>query len=646
MLRHAVDLLRDQSDAAGEAEALHALASFARRRGHFDEAFQLLDRAVKLADDSSETFIKCANTRGLCLIIQGEWAEAEKQFRLALDVAERQSNERYIRLVTHNLALAPGLRGDFGEALRWFKRIFRGDRAEKQLPQEAIGHLNIARLHLYRGEFDETEDHLERALDLCQLYNMRLLRGEIFEAYGNFYREKQDLARAEKFYERALNAYEDAEVDISTKELDEERAAYFALRGDRSRAKALLEKLIDARQSHGNTAGAYTAKMRLIQLNLPEEKSEHVIDDVEKILQYFRDKGQYYYEACASMLLAETLFAVGRVRDAIEPIQRTLDLSARFDYDYWLRTEIRRNPRIFAIEEIADRLPVDLRKEIESGPPVLEPVPDVSAAAASAGITDLTIKVLGHPEIFRDPEKPFAPDAWTTRRARDIFCYIATSKQRRISKDVLIEEFWPDEDPAVVEKNFHPTISHIRKALNSRQSVKQNFIIFRDGAYLLNPDLSYSIDTEEFESLITQAEAAKREKDTDNFRRSLESAYELYRGEFMTGVYDLWVEDRRGFYAEQFGRIVSALAKLAASEKRWSATLKYAQEMLKADPFREDMHRLVMKALASQSKPAAVKKQFDEMSAILKNELGIEPSAETRRLYNELLRKEAPAVER
>jgi LuxR family maltose regulon positive regulatory protein len=100
MLRHAVDLLRDQSDAAGEAEALHALASIARRRGHFDEAFQLLDRAVKLADDSSETFIKCANTRGLCLIIQGEWAEAEKQFRLALDVAERQSNERYIRLVT------------------------------------------------------------------------------------------------------------------------------------------------------------------------------------------------------------------------------------------------------------------------------------------------------------------------------------------------------------------------------------------------------------------------------------------------------------------------------------------------------------------------------------------------------------------
>jgi len=454
MLRRAVELLRDNRDATGEGEALHALASIARRRGRFDETFELLDRAVKLVDDSSETFIKCANTRGLCLIIQGEWAEAEKQFRLALDGAERQSNEKYIRLVTHNLALAPGLRGDFGEALRWFKRIFREDRTEKQLPQEAIGHLNIARLHLYSGEFDETENHLERALDLCQLYNMRLLRGEIFEAYGNFYREKHDLARADEFYKRAVNAYEEAGVDISTKELDEERAAFYTLRGDRPRARALLEKLIDARHAHGNKAAAFTATMRLIQLDLLEKKTDGLIDQVSEVLQYFREQGQYYYEALSSMLLAETLFASGRVRDAIEPIQRTLDLSARFDYDYWLRGEIRRNPRIFAIEEIAERLPTDLRNEIESGQQTVESAM-VDVRSGPSAITDLTVKVLGHPEIFRDPDKPFAPDAWTTRRARDIFCYIATSKHRRVPKDVLIE--------AAARRNVTESDGHRRK---------------------------------------------------------------------------------------------------------------------------------------------------------------------------------------
>lgn len=643
-LKRASDLLRVKDDRQGEAEALHALASIARRKGNFAEAYEFLNKADELVTRESETYIKSANTRGLCLIVQGEWVEAEKQFRIALDAAERQGNEKYIRLITHNLALAPGLRGDFGEALRWFKRIFGDGRAEKLLPQEAIGHLNVARLHLYRGEFDETEKHLERSLELCQLYNMRLLRGEIFEAYGNFYREKQDVARADEYYERALTAYEDAEVDVSTKELDEERAAFYTSRGELSRARSILEKLIEARTRQGNKSGVNTALLRLYQIDLIEKKTDGIVENIEQIVEYFKEQGQYYYEAVSSMLLAEARFAIGSTRESMEAAKRTLDLSARFDYDYWLGCEIRRNPEIFNIDEIKERLPADLRNELDRGEVVAITQPEISPVTQV--VTDLTVKVLGHPDIFRDLEKPFAPDAWTTRRARDIFCYIATSKQRRVAKEVLIEAFWPGEDPAVVEKNFHPTISHIRKALNSRQSLKQNFIVFRDGAYQLDPQHSYFIDTEEFERLIAMAETAKREKDNRSFRESLEKAYELYRGEFMSGSYDRWAEERRAFYAEQFARVVSALAKLAFGEKRWAGTLKYAQEILKADPFREDIHRLVMKVLAAQSKPAAVKKHFEELCSTLNSELGIEPSPETRKLYKDIIHGVSSAVER
>lgn len=635
-LRKAIELLHDSKDVAGEADALHALASIERRRGNFTAAFDLLDAAGKLASADSETYIKVANTRGLCLIVQGNWVEAEKQFRVALEAAEKQSNQRYIRLVTHNLALAPGFRGDFGEALRWFRRIFRGEKSEKRLPQEAIGHLNIARLHLYRGEFEDTENHLNDALELCQLYNMRLLRGEIFEAFGNLYREKRDVARAEEFYERASNAYDEAEVDVTNKELDEERAAFYALCGDLDRARLLLERLVEAREARGNSAGVNTAKIRLFQVYLAQKQTDGLVTQIERLLEFFKDQGQYYYEAVVSLLLAETLFATGRIRESVEPVRHTLDLSARFDYDYWLRNEIRRNPRLFGIEEIAERLPADLRRELEAGRTA--PAPASSVWVPTPLLTDLTIRVLGHAEIYRDPDKPFAPDAWTTRRARDIFCYIATSKQRRVPKDVLIEAFWPDEDPAVIEKNFHPTISHIRKALNSRQPLKQNFLVFRDGAYQLNPDLSYSIDTEEFEMSIGDAAAAKREKDNERFRNSLEHAYSLYRGEFMAGVYDEWAEERRGFYAEQFGRVVSALAKLCLAEKRWASALIYAEEILRADPFREDMHRLLMKVHAAQSKPAAVKRQFENLTTLLGDELGIQPAAETRRLYQELMK--------
>ncbi len=636
LLHTAVKLFHEAQDAIGEAEALHSLASLVRRRGRQSDAFELLERAEALVPQTSETFMKCANTRGLCLIVQGNWAEAEQQFRVALELAEKFGNDPYIRMVTHNLALAPGFRGDFGEALRWFKRIFREDQPDKQLPQEAIGHLNVARLYLYRGEFEESEKHLNRALELCQLYNLRFLRGEIFEAYANFYREKNDFPHAEEFYERALNAYDEAEIDIASKELDEERAIFYRLRGDNSKARALLESLILLRVERGNELGTNTAKLRLFQVDLAEGKLEGLDKKIEDVLEFFARQNHYYDEALAAMLLAETYLGQDKQKEMIEAARRALDLSARFDYEYWLRREIRRNPRIFGHEEIFERLPADLREEL-SADRSIPPASKGSPAEAAGPVTDLTINVLGPVEIYRDPAKPFAADAWTTRRARDIFCYIATSKHRRVPKDVLIDAFWPDQDIESVEKNFHPTISHIRKALNSKQALKQNFIVFRDGAYQLNPELSYSIDCEDFEHSIAEAEKAKREKDAARFRTDLEAAYKLYRGEFMAGIYDGWADERRQFYVEQAARVISALAKLSLSEKRWADALKFSAEALREDPFREDMHRLTMKALAAQGKPAAVKKHFDGMKKILGDELGIEPSAETRRLFKELV---------
>jgi DNA-binding SARP family transcriptional activator len=495
----------------------------------------------------------------------------------------------------------------------------------------------VARLHLYRGEFEDTEKHLSRSLELCQLYNLRFLRGEVFEAYANFYREKGDFAHAEEFYERAANAYDEAEIDITSKELNEERATFFQLRGELPKARALLDALVAARERQGNEHGVRTARLRRYQIDLAEGNLEGLDVHLRELLDYFSRHNNYYDEALTAMLMAETYLVQGNTKAMIESVRRALDLSNRFDYDYWLLREIRRNPAIFGHEDIADRLPADLREELSAERSV-HPARVQYKLEPPAPITDLTIRVLGPVEIFRDPSIQFAADAWTTRRARDIFCYIATSKNRRVLKDVLIESFWPDEDLDTVEKNFHPTISHIRKALNSRQPLKQNFIIFRDGAYQLNPELSYSIDAEEFEQRIVEAEKAKREQDAAHQRASLEAAHKIYRGEFMSGVYENWAEERRQFYLEQFARVIAALAKLSLSEKNWADALKYAGEALAGDPFREDMHRLTMKAFAAQGKPASVKKHFERMKKELHSELGIEPAEETKRLFAELLK--------
>jgi two-component SAPR family response regulator len=87
-----------------------------------------------------------------------------------------------------------------------------------------------------------------------------------------------------------------------------------------------------------------------------------------------------------------------------------------------------------------------------------------------------------------------------------------------------------------VEKNFHPTVSHIRKALNSNQPLKQNFILYRDGDYQLNSELSYTIDIEEFDQLVAKGENARRARQFDQCVQAYEQAVELYRGDFVRGA--------------------------------------------------------------------------------------------------------------
>jgi LuxR family transcriptional regulator, maltose regulon positive regulatory protein len=375
LLSRAVKLLHAKNDTVGEAEALHALASLARRKGKCDEAFEYLEKAEKLVDESEETYLKCSNTRGLCLVAQGAWTNAEQQFRLALELAEKQNNEHYIRLITHNLALPSGFRGDFGEALRWFKRIFRHDRPDSQMPQEAIGHLNVGRLHLYRGEFDEAEPHLERALELCQLYNIKPLRGEIIEAFGNFYRDKEDFTHAAEYYERARKAYDEAEVNLATRELDEERARFYLMRGDAAKARGLMENLLEAREKLGNEMLSQAARLGLCRARLAlGETDDNLVREIEAILAFYHDQNLYYDEAAASLLLAQLYFARGERKNMFPHLQRALDLTARFDYEFWLRGEIRKNPKMFADEEITEKLPLDLREmSRESGVGSREP---------------------------------------------------------------------------------------------------------------------------------------------------------------------------------------------------------------------------------------------------------------------------------
>lgn len=635
LFRRSVNLLQLRQDSEGEAEALHSLAAIARSQRDFPLAFNYLDRAVQLTDEHSVVRMKCGNTRGLCLVAMGEWTTAEREFRMALQLAEERNDEYYARLIAHNLGTPAGIRGDFGEALRWLSRMLRTTGQRPPVPQEAIAHLNMARCYLYRGEFPACEEHLGTALERCQLFNLVALRAEIFEAYGNLYRELGEVERATEFYERAARAYDEAGISAEQVELLEERALLNLKVGDLATARAQLDRLIESRSITKDEMRFYTVSLSRARVMGAQNEHEDAQIELTNAASYFRAQGLYYYEAQACMGLACCELKLNREPAMLGHLRRALDLALRYDYEYWLQREVTGNPDLFTTEEAAEMLPADLRAELATVSQKVPITPEVVSLTVKP-LVDLTINMLGPVEIVRDPNRPLATDAWVTRRSRDILCFIASRRHRRVVKDLIIDTFWGETDATVVERNFHPTVSHIRKALNSNQSLKQNFLLYRDGDYLLNPDFAYRIDIDEFDRLLTEGETARRARQFDHCVECYEAAVELYRGEFMQGSYDPWVDEQRSYYRLQYLQLLESLGVIAQKNENWFEATKLFQQILHDDPFREDIYCLLMRALAAQGNKNGVREQFENLKRLLAGELGVEPSIETRKVYQEL----------
>ena len=516
--------------------------------------------------------------------------------------------------------------------------MLRTESDEPPIPQEATAHLNIARCHLYRGEMEECEQHLDHALERCQLFNLVGQRGETFEAYGNLYRERGDLSRAADFYERAARSYDEAGIELNRVELIEEQAFLSLKNGDVTRARVQIDRLVERRPADKTDIGHFTATLARGRILLALHDSNAASADLMPALEYFHQHGLYYYEAEASMALAICDLESGNELLMLEHLRRALDLAARYDYEYWLRQEVASHPGLFISEDAQELLPADLREQlarVPRGEP--EAIAKSSAALTTRPLVDLTINMLGPVEIIRDVARPFAADAWTTRRARDILCFIASRRHHRTPKDAIVDTFWGETDLRGAEKNFHPTMSHIRKALNSNQPLKQNFLVYRDGDYQLNPEFSYRIDTEELDRLIADGEAARRERDFDRCISCYEQAVALYRGEFMLGSYEPWVDEQRSYYREQYLRMLESLAAVAEKKQEWMRSMDLAQRILHEDAFREDIHCMVMRAQAALGNRVAVKEQYEILRGLLQKELGVEPAMQTQKIYRELV---------
>jgi tetratricopeptide (TPR) repeat protein len=138
------------------------------------------------------------------------------------------------------------------------------------------------------------------------------------------------------------------------------------------------------------------------------------------------------------------------------------------------------------------------------------------------------------------------------------------------------------------------------------------------------------VDAEAFEETTA---TARRSREPAAYR----TAIELYAGDFLPeDRYEEWTEDRRQELSQLYLALLVELAGLYEEREEYGRGIEVLRRVLSEEPAREEAHASLMRLYILSGRRQEAIQQYERMRKALSKELSADPSAESRRLYQEI----------
>ena len=257
----------------------------------------------------------------------------------------------------------------------------------------------------------------------------------------------------------------------------------------------------------------------------------------------------------------------------------------------------------------------------QPGPEEPEPAADIAALA----LGPLEVRVAGQRVL-----------KWNSLKARAVFQYLLIHQDRPIRRDVLMDLQWPDHSHNSARNNLNVALYSLRSTLDGLGHAAQP-ILYRDGCYILNPDLTWWIDRNAFLAAMDDARLARRADRTEQAIDAYRRAIRLYRGPlFEDDVAGEWYLPEQRHLEELYVQALEAVAEIHFELGELPDAVRFGQLAVSSDPCCEPIHRMLMRCYAAQHQQQLVSRQYRICVATLQNELGISPGEETVLLFRKL----------
>src|SRR5215467_3298886 len=240
----------------------------------------------------------------------------------------------------------------------------------------------------------------------------------------------------------------------------------------------------------------------------------------------------------------------------------------------------------------------------------------IVAELTVCALGSFSVRAAGKPLIFR------------TKKSRGLLAYLALGQGQMYAREHLASLLWGDSSDEQARHSLRQALSDLRKAL---PRVRPEILRSDPDGVALTPT-AVELDVATFERLVAIGTP-----------QTLAEAAELYRGLLLQGLsfkeesWEEWLRTERERLQEL---AVGALKKLLAHHTEigaGEAAIQIARRLLVLDPHDEAVHRSLMRLYLGQGRRASALQQYQVCLQTLQRELGVEPEAETRLLYQEML---------
>jgi ATP/maltotriose-dependent transcriptional regulator MalT/DNA-binding SARP family transcriptional activator len=239
----------------------------------------------------------------------------------------------------------------------------------------------------------------------------------------------------------------------------------------------------------------------------------------------------------------------------------------------------------------------------------------------------LRVRTLGQFEVWRGGVV-LNPRDWQREKARQLFQFLLAGKGKWYSREQIYDRLWPHLDPTCADRNLKVALNALNRALEPRREPGKTpfFIARRDNLYGLNPAADIAIDADDF--LVLASSQAEED---------LLEALSIYKGDYLgETIGESWSNDRREQISEAYLQAALRLADHYYEHQRWDDTIHIAHEILDVDRCSEPAYQLLMRCHAARGNGAGISSVYQRCAAVLRDELDVEPSPATKRLWQQL----------